>query len=252
MSKFAKWIAGGLGWAIGGPIGGIAGFVVGALYDEASSTDEKQKKGYSSRDKEERRETKAGDFGLSMIILSAAVMRADGKVMRSELDYVKNFFQRQFGDEQSKEMILILRKVLQQDIELREVCSQIRYNMPHPMRLQLLHYLFGIAFADNSTPDAELRMLQTISRFLGISSKDFMSIRGMFKITEHPSFAYDVLEIPKTATDEEVKRAYRRMAVKYHPDKVASLGTEIQQGAKEKFQKIQEAYEQIKKERKMA
>jgi DnaJ like chaperone protein len=61
--------------------------------------------------------------------------------------------------------------------------------------------------------------------------------------------AYSVLEISHSATDDEVRSAYRRMAMKYHPDKVATLGPEVQKAAEEKFRKIQEAYETIKKER---
>jgi len=62
-------------------------------------------------------------------------------------------------------------------------------------------------------------------------------------------WAYDVLEIPATATDEQVKKAYRKMAVKYHPDKVSYLGEEIQLAANEKFKKVNQAYQLISKER---
>ena len=63
--------------------------------------------------------------------------------------------------------------------------------------------------------------------------------------------AYDVLEISPNATDDEVKSAYRRMAMKNHPDKVATLGPDVQKAAEEKFRKIQEAYETIKRQRGM-
>ncbi len=63
--------------------------------------------------------------------------------------------------------------------------------------------------------------------------------------------AYKVLEISPEATDDEVKAAYRKMAVKYHPDKVAHLGDDIQHAAKEKFQHLSAAYEEIKKQRGM-
>ena len=60
---------------------------------------------------------------------------------------------------------------------------------------------------------------------------------------------YKILGINSNATDDELKKAYRKMAIKFHPDKVATMGEEYVKGAKEKFQQIQEAYEAIKKER---
>jgi DnaJ like chaperone protein len=61
--------------------------------------------------------------------------------------------------------------------------------------------------------------------------------------------AYKILEIDKSATNDEIKRAYRNMVKKYHPDKLVHLGKEHQKGAEEKFRKVQEAYEQLQKER---
>jgi DnaJ like chaperone protein len=84
---------------------------------------------------------------------------------------------------------------------------------------------------------------------LGISQGDYDSIKAMFvKDTES---AYKILEIYPDASDQEVKAAYRKMAVKYHPDKVAHLGGKIQKVAKEKFQQLNNAYGEIKKERMM-
>jgi DnaJ like chaperone protein len=119
--------------------------------------------------------------------------------------------------------------------------------MDHPSRLQLLHFLFGIAKADGLVTDSEVRQIYTIAGYLGISARDFDSIKAMFYSDSEN--AYKILEITKTATDSEIKKAYRRMAKKYHPDKVIHLGEEHQKGAKEKFRQVQEAYEQLQKER---
>ncbi len=255
MSKYAKWIAGGLGWAVGGPIGGIAGFVLGSLFDNASDIDERYRASGNRGSGEQRsrahQETRPGDFGISLVILSAAVMKADGKVMKSELNYVKQFLVNQFGDEKAKDLVQMLREVLEHDVSVRQVCLQIKQHMTHPMRLQLLHYLVGIGKADHDLSQSEVNLLSTISRYLGISQKDFQSIYAMFGAKEDPQVHYDILEIPKSATNDEVKKAYRKMAVKYHPDKVASLGEEFQKAAKEKFQQVQNAYDSIKKERGM-
>ena len=243
MGKFSKWIGGGLGWALGGPIGAVVGFAVGSFIDNAQEDFEKKK----GHDPHLRYHTGSGDFGVSLLVLSAAVMNADGKVMRSELNYVKKFFTKQFGAAYTKKYMGLLKEILKQEIPLHEVCEQIRYNMQHPMRLQLLHYMFGIAGADGSVDAIEVNVIHQIARYLGISEKDFASIKAMF--VKDTASAYKILEINKSASDEEVKKAYRKMALKYHPDRVSQLGEEFQTAAKEKFQKVQEAYEQIKKER---
>jgi len=235
--RYAKWIGGGLGWAFGGPIGGILGFIFGSMVDGMQSG------------KFEYKPTQSGDFSVSLLILSAAVMRADGKVMRSELDYVRQFFARQFGPEIANNRVQMLQEILKQDFNLPEVCQQIKQYMDYPSRLQLMHYLFGICAVDNQYNPKEVEMVGTISGYLGIERSDYESIRAMF--VKDIDSAYKVLEISPDATDEEVKAAYRKMAVKYHPDKVEHLGPEIRKSAEEKFQQLQAAYDEIKKRRGM-
>lgn len=241
MGQFGKWIGGGLGWVMGGPIGGMLGFLVGSMVDSTSV----RTSSYSSSDKR----TTPGAFGVSLLVLIAAVMKADGKVVRSELDYVKEFFVRQFGRESAAEASRMLRDLLKQEIPLRDVCEQISYNMDYSSRLQLIHLLFNVSLADGSIHESELKVIETISNYLGLNNSDFLSIRNMF-VPETDSF-YKILEIEKTASNEEVKKAYRRMAMKYHPDKVSHLGEDFKKSADEKFKKVNEAYEKIKKERNM-
>lgn len=246
--SFSKWIGGGLGWAFGGPIGGLIGFAVGAMLDQMQGPQE-------DPSPEQRRVhgtgyTTGGDLTMSLVVLIAALMKADGKVTQSELDNVRRFFVRQFGQQQAAQLLIVLRDVLKRDIPLHQVCEQIRHNMPHAVRLQLLHYLIGLAHADGSVHRAELELLKRMAHDMGISDKDLGSLSAMFR-TADPSASYQILEIPATATDEEVKKAYRRMAMKFHPDKVAQLGEDVQKAAAEKFKKVQEAYETIQKQRGM-
>ena len=233
--RYGKWIGGGLGWAFGGPIGGILGFIFGSMYDGMQSG------AY------EYRTTQRGDFSVSLMVLAAAVMRADGKVMRSELSYVRMFFERNFGPEEAGKNLYLLKEILKQDINLREVCMQIQTYMEYASRLQLIHFLFGIAQSDGKFDPREVNVIQQIAQYLNISQPDFDSIKAMF--IKDTKSAYRILEITPDATDEEIKKAYRKMAVKYHPDKVSHLGEDVQNAAKVKFQKVSEAYEQIKKER---
>jgi len=242
MAKFGKWLGGGLGWAFGGPIGAILGFAVGSAIDSAVSVE-----GGVVHNQSNRR--KANDFSLSLLVLIAAVMKADGKVLKSELDYVKQFFLKQFGSEHTQELLITLRDILQKDIPVQEVCLQIKTYTLYPARLQLIHLLFGVASVDGHVHPDELNVIKIIASNLGIKPNDFASIKAMF--FKEVDGDYKILEIDKSVTDDEVKKAYRRMAVKYHPDKVAHLGEEFQKSAKEKFQKVQEAYENIKKQRGM-
>lgn len=237
MGSFAKWIGGGLGFVMGGPIGGLFGFVVGSFFDNATVQP-------TSID---NNVTTPGAFGMSLLVLIAAVMKADGKVVKSELDYVKQFFVRQFGRENAKEALVMLRDLLKQDIPVGDVCSQISRNMDYASRLQLMHLLFGVAGADGSFHSSEIKIIEMISTNLGISTSDYCSIRNMF-IPETDS-AYKILEIEPSATNEELKKAYRKIALKYHPDKVSHLGEDFRKTADEKFKKVNEAYEKIKKER---
>lgn len=237
MAKWNKWIAGALGWAMGGPIGGILGFALGAISDEATQNYQPS-------------QALPNDFSAALLVLCAAVMKADNRLMKTELEYVKTFFTRQFGVEVTKQRMLLLREILKQNIPLHEVCAQIRMHVDSSSKLQLLHLLFGVAAADGHVNPDEVQVIQLIASLIGVSERDYISLHSMF--VKAGDSAYKILEIEKSATDEEVKKAFRKMAMKYHPDKVHHLGVEFQKDAQEKFKKINEAYEQIKKERGMS
>ncbi len=238
--KYGKWIGGGLGWAFGGPIGAILGFAFGSMYDGMQSGK------YAA---EGQTRTGRGDFNASLLILSAAVMKADNKVTKSELEYVKAFLTRQFGPQAGQEQLLALRQILKQDFDVADVSRQISRFMEYASRLQLLHYLFGISGADGHIHPKEVAIIELIAGYMGVRRPDLNSIRAMF--VKDVNNAYQILEITPDANDDEVKKAYRKMAVKYHPDKVAHLGEDVKKAATEKFQKVQAAYDEIKKQRGM-
>ena len=187
--SYGKWIGGGLGWAFGGPIGAILGFAMGSMFDGTQGN---------------YRGTARGDFAMSLLVLSAAIMKADGKVVKSELEYVKNFFLRQFGIDETERLILMLKEILNQDINVREVSAQIGQYMDSPSRLQLLHYLFGIASADGQYHASEVDVIEQIAGYMGVSAADYASIRAMF--VRNINSAYDILEIVPEATNDEVKK----------------------------------------------
>ncbi len=240
MAKYGKWVGLGLGWALGGPIGGILGLAVGSIFDSGTTAAVGQGSRLEGR-------TLRGDYAASLLVLIAAVMKADGRVMKSELDYVKRYFTTRFGEATASEAIIMLRDILKQEIPLRDVTQQLAQRLDYSYRLEMLHFLFGIAAADGTVSDDENVVIQRIAGFMNITDSDFQSIHAMF--VSQSDANYKILEIEPSATDEEVKKAYRRMAMKYHPDKVSHLGDDFKQVAHEKFKKVQAAYDQIKKER---
>ena len=226
---------GSLGWAFAGPIGGILGVIFA---------------GSSEKNYKQVKQSQAGDFMVSLLVLFAKVMKADGKLLKSELDYVKSFLKRNLSRQQAQVFIKMFQEILKQEYSTAEVCKQIQRSMDHPSRLELMHVLFGLSASDGEIHPEEVRVIHTISGYLNISNKDYESIKAIF-IKDIDS-TYKILEIESSASDIDVKKAYRKMAVKYHPDKVAHLGKEIQKTAEEKFKAVNDAYSEIKKQRKIS
>lgn len=196
----------------------------------------------------QQRSSSTNDVPTMLMALSAAVMKADGKVLTAELNYVKSFFSQQFGPQFSTHHLKTLKHFLDSgNIPLQQICDDISRRMQPEIRIQLVHYLFGIAKADGDVSQSEMNVIASIANMLRIPKVEFESVKNMFYRNVDSDFA--VLGIEPSATDEEVKKAYRKMAIKFHPDKVAQMGEEYQKGAKEKFQKIQESYDAIKKRR---
>ncbi len=256
--SFAKWVGGALGWSFGGPIGAIIGLALGSLIDNATDGggfllgDGKPKQRYgrpssSGTRTQSRPQTQSGDFEVSLLILASVVIKADGKQDQRELDFVRQQFLSMYGKERANQAFKLFKNINKQTVPTRQVCLQIKQMMDHASRLQLLHFLFGIAKADGMVTENEVSQIYMISGYLGISSRDYGSIKAMFYNSSEN--AYKILEITKEATDAEIKAAYRTMAKKYHPDRVMHLGKEHQEGAEEKFRQVQLAYEQLQKER---
>ena len=254
--SISKWIGAGLGWSFGGPIGAIIGLVIGSIIDSQATkgapllgdwqTKQRSQPTYR-RQAEARPQTKPGDFEVSLLILASVVIKADGHQDQRELDFVRQQFVNMYGQERANNAFKLFKGINQQQIPVRQVCIQIQQMMDHASRLQLLHFLFGIAKADGMVIESEVTQIYTISGYLGISSRDFESIKAMFY--DSSDNAYKILEITKEATADDIKAAYRKMAKKYHPDRVVHLGEEHQKGAVEKFRQVKDAYEKIKKER---
>ena len=244
------WIGGFIGWAAGGFIGALVGAFIGEVIDSfitPSSGDSffgeapgPQRRRYTAQEQQ-------NSFFISLLVLSSAVIRADGKTLRSEIDFVKEFMRVNFGDSAAAQTERILAELAQKDVNLYEVGAQVAANMNYSQRLQLFQYLTQIAISDGDFCKAEKQVLESIAGAIRISRADADSIIAMYY--KDTASAYEVLGISPSATDDEVRKAYRSMAMKNHPDKVATLGPEVQKAAAERFRKVQEAYEAIKAER---
>jgi len=252
MGSFTKWLGAGLGFSLGGPIGAAIGFAIGRFVDGFSDEDlNEEKRAYQRRVNTGRgsEETQSGDFEMSLLVLASIVIKSDGKVDQRELDFVRIQFVSMYGKQRANNAFKIFSAIIQKEVSARQVCIQIRQNMSHASRLQLLHFLFGVAKADQFVAEEEVEEIRKIAGYLNINPRDFESIKAMFYNSSEN--AYKILEIEKSASNAEVKSGYRKMVKKYHPDKLQGLGEEHLKGANEKFQSIQSAYESIKNEREM-
>lgn len=244
MGMLGRVFMGGLGWAFAGPIGGLIGWWLGGQLSQENAGG-----GFSAGTQTTRpnTSTRSGDFAIAVLVLMAKVLKADGRVVKSEIEYVKQYFLRNFDVNDAQEMMRLLKNLLEQDYYIYEVATQINRHMQMAEKLQLLHVLFGISAADGQVHASELDALREIAQHLKISTRDFDAIKAQF--VKDTSQAYKILETDAQATDDEIKKAYRRMAARFHPDKVSHLGPEFQKMAEEKFKAINQAYQEIRTQR---
>lgn len=251
--KLGKWIGGAMGFIAMGPLGALAGFFIGRLFDRASEEEEATATGESSA------EGQRNSFLFSLLVMASYIIRADRRIMHSEMEFVRQFLRTRFGEgaviegeqillrlfEEAKNMDAMVPGGYKKTIE--DCGAQIAANMSYEQRLQLLSFLVQIAQSDGKICADEILALRDVVQAIGLSAQELDSLihlRG-----DSLEEAYQVLEITPSATDEEVKAAYRRLALKHHPDRVAALGEDVRRAAEEKFQQINNAKEKIYKAR---
>ena len=250
MGVWRKIILGGLGFTLFGPIGAIVGIIIANAIDnkEAQLGSGDYSQTYAGRSaRHYSHEQSANDFRIVFLVMFAAVMKADGVTKKSELDVVKRFLVNNYGEEGALEALQILKQLLNQTIDVTAVSQQCAENMNYSTRMHLLHLLYTIAASDGNIDPREVAVIEQIGVGMQITAADMNSIGAMFRPrqADNKNWAYDILELQPGASQEEIKKAYRRMAMKYHPDKVASLGDEAKAIATEKFRKVKEAYDAL-------
>ncbi|MDV7137467.1 TerB family tellurite resistance protein [Maribacter sp. TH_r10] len=239
-----KWLAAVVGFAIRGFSGAILGFLFGSFIDSLSGS------GRSNTVFKDmtRQKVSPADFELNLLSLCSIVIKADGSVNQRELDYVRQYFVATYGKDKANAIFRTFNDINKKhEISAQRICTFLNQRTRYEVRLQLLHFLFGIAQADGSIRTPEVNKIREISGYLRVSMRDFESIMAMF--VKSGDDAYKILEIDKTATNDEIKKAYRTMAKKYHPDRVNTENEAIKKGAEEKFKEVQKAYEQLQQER---
>ncbi len=244
-----KWILAIIGFSIYKFPGGFIGYLLGTMIDNfVFQNQNTQRRSAQTHFYSPRRSVSLGDFELNLLSLSAIVIKADGAISQRELDYVRAYFVQQFGKERANATFRTFNQIAKnRSVEAARVSAYLRSRTTYEMRLQILHFLFGVANADSKIHQAELNTLHRISGYLNINLRDFESIKAMF--IKSADDAYKILEIDQNASENEIKKAYRQMVKKYHPDKLVDMDEAYKKGAKEKFNKVQEAYDKIRRER---
>jgi len=247
-------IGAGIGWALFGPIGAIIGGIIGARLDDKlqpSGTDNASSysSSFGSAPGNTHSRTGAGDFYSSLIIIFSHVIRADHKIRDEEIQYVRRYLGETISSgAMVQELMYLLQNLLNRPIDIRQVTQQVARFMDFPSRIQLVHLLFSLGLADRELAQLEIDAIRQVSIMLGLNENDFQSIFAAYK-KDDPSRAYTILEVSPNASTEEIKSAYKKLAMLYHPDKVAHLGPDLLRTAEEKFKIINEAYTRIRKER---
>tara|TARA_Y100000389_G_C17444660_1_gene510819 strand:+ start:315 stop:1034 length:720 start_codon:yes stop_codon:yes gene_type:complete len=235
-----KWVAAVIGYSFLRFPGAILGFMVGGFFEFLSKN--------SIQIRTSSYAIKPETFQLNLLALSALIIKADGKIEQKELDFVRSFFIVQYGKERADSIFRTFNTQIKKKTQHLDQLTRIFVQQTaYETRLQILHFLFGIANADGNISDIELQKLSQVATGMRLRLPDFESIKAMF--VKNTDNAYKILEVDSNASMDEIKKAYRKMAKKYHPDKLRGQDPAMIKGAEEKFREVQKAYETLMRQK---
>ncbi len=203
----------------------------------------------------------------TVFILMGKLAKADGHISRNEIDHVEAFIQKiGLTPEHRQEAISQFKKGSAANFDITNTVNAFMESCGNTLNLKqmLLMYLIVMALADGKLDDSERKVLESIALQLGYSQTEFSHILEMVmnqanfsSSSNRPSSsnaiaeAYKAIGVNKNNTDQEIKRAYRKLMSEHHPDKLMGQGLpeDMIKVATEKSQEIQKAYDIIKKHR---
>jgi len=266
MGLLGALFGGTFGFMLGGPLGAMIGGAIGAQTGGSVSSS-RSRTGRLGADP--RRDAQSA-FLVAVISLAAKVCKADGHISETEVQAFDRFLRdnlRMPADER-RHAARIFNEARDSTVPASAFAKQIRSILiGQPDRLRdIVTILLQIAHADGALHSEEESLIRQIALDLGLTAHDYQQCRAFFggqagsrgadgrsSRAGAATIDYDVLGLTPTATDVEVKKAYRSIAREYHPDVLQSKGLpeDFMNFAKEKLQKVNDSYDRIKQERGM-
>lgn len=270
MGWWGKVIGGAVGFALGGPLGGLLGAAFGHQWDDKPTAKQRGRVEWVNWERSSEQELIQSAFFTATFSVMGHLAKADGRVSEEEIQLAKQVMaQMNLTEEQRRTAKRLFTEGKQPGFPLDEVLDQLRHEClrRHTLLQVFLEIQVQFAYADRVMDSAERKLLLHIFERLGFSKNEFDHIDLLVRAAHHfageqhatgessrrnrLSDAYGVLGIDKSASDDEVKRAYKRLMNQHHPDKLVAKGLpeEMIKLANEKSQEIRAAYEQVKEAR---
>ncbi|MCK9297257.1 MAG: DnaJ domain-containing protein [Desulfobulbaceae bacterium] len=193
------------------------------------------------------------NFVSLLVHILVKVAQFDGKISRAELLTIKNFFRTHLHYDQNQMFWVneLIKDANNNPDSLETLLAQFRSSFAYEPRLILVELVYQIFFSNERVTNQELELARNIAEYLELSPHDLQSIQSRYIRMRHAAVNqeqqyYEVLGLQPEATFEEIKKAYRKLSMKYHPDKVGHLGEEFRGVAEEKMKELNAAYQYLK------